>query len=328
LLTSTDKTVSLALIDGRIVALRKSQVDGVIRHSAVAKLKDKVKSVLGGLKPVITSMASRAQEVSQSDDDFDTPVEKGIHPGELERAAHLSPKGVFIVHGLSGMSSFRIHDLLDVRTNGLRWLAGPNGAMKVKLSESATSALAVEPVLWRSWDESSHSYGVNLRYSSKFGGGWLHLSAGFFDERLHASFDWDGGSVTWPHVIRALQLGSLNGRFDEEDSELYLYGTRIPFGFDIDWHLDEGTLLQTGLHTTTDDLVGDTGHNFTANAIYVSTVGSRGRIGIGVVVLGGEYIPDYKDSDLDDAADELEKKLNAPTVPISPIPWFEFWVAL
>lgn len=329
LMLSGRHNVNLVLSDGRIVTIKKAKVEGVVLHRPAQQLLNTVKEALTKLKPNKKDegvVDSRERAI----DDLDSPPESksAIDPGERAEAGFLSPLGGPVIHFLSGMSSIRVHDLVDLRANTLRWLSGPHVAMKIKIFENDDSALALEPMLWKGWRYGSHSYGVNLRYTAILSNAWLHFSGGIFDERLRASFDWDGNDVTWLAAPRTFWLASLEGRYDQDRSTASIYGVRVPLSVNVDWLLSDSSLIRTGFQTTPSDLFTRYGYRFVASGVYVIALGDHGRLGLGALLLGGEYIPNFKDRELDAAADALEDKINSPHSMISPLPWLEFWLAL
>jgi hypothetical protein len=331
LIVTGEDTVNLVMKDGQIVSLPKKKVNGVIKHLPQNELREGVLNLWGKVKPTRQEPDSDASEEEDPDTweklgNLDDLESSGIAPGEMTGAGYLCPETA-VIRAISGTSSFRVHDVVDVRTNLARWFSGPNGGVKINLMETGDSAFALEPEFWQSWDFRSHSIGTHLRYTTILPKAWVHLSMGMFNERLYANLDWDGNDVTWGNLTRMFQLASLEGRYDADDSGVSLYGVRIPISVDVDWIVGDKSMLRTGLHSTIADLFQNTGHTLVARLVYFTTRGDHGRLGFGLSALTGEYIPDFRDDELDDAADDLEEKLNIPELPVSPLPWFELWWA-
>ena len=324
LLSIEDDEVSVVLKGGRVETVQKSSVKEVYRRSFL----DQAYGLL--------QKEGRRSVGDEPSDDFEDLLDLdsdghgggGIAPGELRESAFLSPHRTFILNATLGDSSYRVHRYLDLGTNLLQWSTGPNLTGQVGLLESDSGALSLKVGAWKSWRRESLSVTSLLVGSWLLPSVWVNASAGVMYDRHYARLDSDEGEITWLALPRMFNLAPLHGYYDDDDYVVRLYGVRWPVALSADWLTRDRVFLHTGVQMDAGNIGSRRGYAALWKAAYIHEFGAKARLSAGVLLLQGEYIPDYRDDEIDDAADDLEDRLSIPEWPVSPLPWLQLWWAL
>ncbi len=281
-------------------------------------------------------------------------VALALNPHEMPESAHTVGQGNAQVHLGLGQSSFGIAKNLDLRSRLLGTYFGFNAQLKWAVLQDDDQALSIEPMIWAEWPWAtmgfgSYSAGGHLRYSTRVGEkGRLNIGAGAIYDRLKVALQFSDGwggpdkgfGGDWWYSLTLYRSPLMYGHEAKDISEGDLYkawifsGVRVPIIVGYEQMLSERSSFNSVVRFHPLNLMNDGGWWLEIHPTYVTQIGDRARLMLGVnLIVPGNPMP-IRDEGVSEYVDSAQSNLHPrfwealfPETPVLPLPYVGvYWV--
>jgi hypothetical protein len=330
-----DRHVELTLEDGTVVQgqlvaadgsrLTLIERDGVVRELQRGEVVG-AKRIDAGvrLRSLLSRRDAEAEEGAEGPkylDDEDTP---SIRHYELASSSKTVGKGRLLLNALFEPSAYGALDGVDVRSDLLGWLGGPNLAVRADLDRLAGVPLTLEPSLWVGWARNSWGVGLTARSTVFLGNDLLDLGVGLNYRQIFLEFEDVDGDVSWGTIGWAFPMAGLESSLDEGDDSGVLRGWRIPVH--VAWFrpLAASSAIEAAMTIEPLNIGRGYGYYGSLRGAWSRAVSQTFSTSIGVTLIAPGTNPRFRDRELDDAAERLQERLDLPRFPVLFAPYLAF----
>ena len=276
-----------------------------------------------------------------------------LNAHEMPESAHTVGAGNSQVHLGLGQSSFGLTDSLDLRTRIAGQFFGFNAQLKWALIQNEKSALSIEPLVWAEWPWAtmgfpSYSAGAMVRHSVPVGEkGRLNWGIGGIYDHVKVTFQFSseydprrGFGGDWWYSLTLTRAPAVFGHAVKDIGEndfqpgWIFHGVRVPVVVGYEHQVSDTASMNTVIRVHPLNIMNGGSWYGEFHPTYVTKMGDRARVALGLnVVVPGNPLP-IADDDLDELVNDQASNLHVraweawvPEMPFLPLPHIGFyWV--